>query len=140
MNYKERAIQELRTVRDLEKSICLGEKRIKDINALCGGKAYTIGSGVQTTNNNGTEDFVIALISEKEKTEQRITVNKLKLSAIKAVLSEMTKEENIVLKIVYMEDKRYKMERLARELYCAKDKAYKIRNAALKKIYTFTIR
>lgn len=133
MNYKERAIQELRTVRDLEKSICLGEKRIKDIDFLCSGKAYTIGSGIQKTNDNGTEDFVIALISEKEIIEHQVAVNKLNLSMIKSVLSTMTQEENTVLNIAYMDSKKYKMERLAEKLYCNRNKAYEKRNATLKK-------
>ena len=133
VNYKELAIKELRTLKDIEKSICLGEKRIKDIDFLCSGRAYTIGSGIQKSNDNGTEDFVITLIGEKERIEYQIAVNKLNLSMINSVLSKMTDDENTVLNFAYIDNKPHKMERLAQSMYCSLDKAYSKRNAALKK-------
>ena len=44
VNYKKLAINELRTYKDLEKSIRLGEKRIKDIEQSGSGK----GPGLNT--------------------------------------------------------------------------------------------
>ena len=133
VNYKKLAIKELRTYKDLEKSIRLGEKRIKDIEQSGSGKSYSMGLGIQRSNDNNTEDYIIALIEEKENTAQHIAVNKLKLSVIQAVLHEMTEEEIKILKMFYIERKRYHYVQLEQELYCSHSHVYNKRNAALKK-------
>ncbi len=133
VNYKKLAIKELRTYKDLEKSIRLGEKRIKDIERSSSGKSYSMGLGIQRSNDNSTEDYIIALINEKEKTAQQIAVNKLKLSAIQAVLQEMTEEEIKILKAAYIERKRYYYLQLEQELYCSHGAVHRMRNDVLKK-------
>lgn len=133
VNYKKLAINELRTLKDLEKSIKLGERRIKDIEQSSSGKSYSLGLGIQKSNDNNTEDYIIALISEKEKTEQQVAINKLKLSSIQAVLQEMTDDENKILKVSYIERKRYHYVQLEQELYCSHTSVYNKRNEALKK-------
>ena len=89
--------------------------------------------GIQKSNDNNTEDYIIALISEKEKTEQQVAINKLKLSSIQAVLQEMTDDENKILKVSYIERKRYHYVQLEQELYCSHTSVYNKRNEALKK-------